>query len=518
MEQIENIPLAAIMPHPGNRYVGGFDKRKLKQLAESIKAMGVQQPAVVRRRTEGRKGYELVAGERRWRASKIAGLDTLPCVVREIDDFTLMKIQTVENLQREDVHPLDEADGFKRLMDKGGMSVDMIAKEVGQTKSYIYHRLKLCSIESVVRKALMEEKISTGHAELIARLPGHYQQEALTLCFANTWIGTGQAQILLPLKDVRKAIDARLLLELGAASFDKEDADLLPSAGPCATCPKRTLNAPELFSELKGRDYCTDQRCYEAKIDAGVERKRQELKEAGEEFAEVSCFGIHGLDSVPEGAINPNYWEECGADEPGAEKALVVAGAEKGKVVFAKIDRESAKEDEAAAAGDGVDYNLRYAIDQAKSEIKQSRDRAITQRLFDMIDAWYREHLESWEPSSEELVIIAKQYYREIWAEHQKKLCALYGWEFEGSGAGEYEKKLPTLNWKDLALFLIRCTTVTAVSPYMSDESKEVLDGFLDIIGLSKDEVVTEIKAEYAVKLKKRKAVLRKKHKKESAA
>jgi ParB family transcriptional regulator, chromosome partitioning protein len=126
---IREIPLEQIQPHPSNRRVGGFDPEKLKQLAESIKAIGVQQPAVVREITGENqiRRYELVAGERRWRASKLAGKETLPCVVRELDDAQALRIQIVENLQREDVHPLDEANGYARLLDSGTYDVEAAA-------------------------------------------------------------------------------------------------------------------------------------------------------------------------------------------------------------------------------------------------------------------------------------------------------------------------------------------------------------------------------------------------------
>ena len=110
LEQVQLIPLEGITPNPDNRRVGGFDPVKLQQLADSIKDVGVQQPIIVRKHL-GNGGYELVAGERRWRAAKLAGLSQIPAIVRELDDLQVLKIATIENLQREDVHPLDEADG-----------------------------------------------------------------------------------------------------------------------------------------------------------------------------------------------------------------------------------------------------------------------------------------------------------------------------------------------------------------------------------------------------------------------
>jgi ParB family chromosome partitioning protein len=151
-EAIQQIPLDQVVPHPGNRKVGGFDKEKLEQLAESIRAVGVQQPAVVRKAAENGK-YELVAGERRWRAARLAGLEALPCVVRELDDVAVLKIQTIENLQREDVHPLDEAEGYARLIKLAKYDVETIAHELGKSISYVYQRLKLRDLAPAAPKA-----------------------------------------------------------------------------------------------------------------------------------------------------------------------------------------------------------------------------------------------------------------------------------------------------------------------------------------------------------------------------
>jgi len=504
MEQIQSIPIKDVHPHPDNRKIGGFDKTKLGQLADSIRVIGVQQPAVVRRRTEG--GYELVAGERRWRASKIAGVETLPCVVREIDDLTLLKIQTIENLQREDVHPLDEAEGFKRLMEVAGMTADQVAKEVGQTRSYIYHRLKLCSIDDEVREALVKDRISVGHAELVARLPGHRQGEALKMCFGGTWTGVGHIDVLIPLKDVRKMIAQELFLELDAASFKKDDAELIEDAGSCTTCPKRTGYVPELFPELKEKDHCTDPACYNAKINAAVQKKREELQQKGEDFVEVR--GDYGDNPECRNAVQRYNWQECRKKDPEAKKILIVSGTDKGRVTYGRVAADPEEEG---------DQELKWAIDRARNQNKQNCDTTTKKRLFEEINARYREKLDDWEISREELVIVAKRFYQEIWAEFQKELCKAWDWEYKGSGCGNYLKKIPSLSFKELLLFIIDCSMVRALNPY-AGESDNPIKEYAGIIGIDSGKIIAETKAEYTEKLKKRKAVLRKKFGRESAA
>ena len=191
-EKIEMIQLDHIEPHQKNRRIGGFDQAKLEQLAESIKAVGVQQPAIVRiipLREGSTVQYQLVAGERRWMASKIAGNDSLPCVVRELDDITAMKIQYIENLQRDDIHPLDESDGYGQLIAHAGYTIEMLAADIGKSASYIYQRMKLSSLIDEVRKLFIANKITAGHAILIARLGPDQQKEIIKggLLNYNSW-------------------------------------------------------------------------------------------------------------------------------------------------------------------------------------------------------------------------------------------------------------------------------------------------------------------------------------------
>ena len=175
-DELAKLPLDLLQR---GKYQPRLDMRQetLQELADSIKAAGVLQPAVVRKRDVGFNAYELVAGERRWRAARLAGLETLPCVVRDLDDLTVLKIQTIENLQREDIHPLDEADGYARLIQRAGYDVEHLAQEVGRSASYVYQRLKLKDLIPEARKRFIEGAIQAGHAILMARLqpPEHGQ-------------------------------------------------------------------------------------------------------------------------------------------------------------------------------------------------------------------------------------------------------------------------------------------------------------------------------------------------------
>lgn len=328
-ETIERIPLDRIVPHPANRVIGGFDQLKLEQLAESIKAVGVQQPAVVRPRPQG-DGYELVAGERRWRASRLAGLDYLPCVVRELDDAQTLKIQVIENLQREDVHPLDETDGYERLLSEGGYDPVLIAQEVGRSVSYVYQRLRLGKLIPSARQLLVDGEISVAHAVLLARLGVDQQQETLKILSHRLAAGNYSA------KELDEWIRDSILMELRKVAWKLDDATLVPPAGPCIECPNRTGAEPALFEDVSS-DHCTDKECFSIKQKAIISRNRRELGKDGLVVSE--SWYVSG--PAGKGVLTKNDWEECRKKDERAVRCMVIDGDSPGRLCWGrKIEKQ----------------------------------------------------------------------------------------------------------------------------------------------------------------------------------
>ncbi|MDI3281045.1 MAG: ParB/RepB/Spo0J family partition protein [Bacillota bacterium] len=144
-----------------------FDEEKLEELAASIKEHGVLQPLLVRRVGSG---YQLIAGERRWRAAQRAGLAEVPVLVRELDEATMMKIALVENLQREDLNPLEEAEAYQRLLQEFKMTQEEIAGAVGKSRSAIANALRLLNLPPEIQASLAEGKITAGHARALLSL------------------------------------------------------------------------------------------------------------------------------------------------------------------------------------------------------------------------------------------------------------------------------------------------------------------------------------------------------------
>ena len=144
-----------------------FREEKMNELAQSIKANGIIQPIVARR--DGER-FQIIAGERRWRAAQLAGLRKIPCLVREVTDENVLEISLIENIQREDLNPIEEATAYKRLLDKLSISQEEIAKRVGKDRSSITNSLRLLRLPSEIQQLVEEEKLSMGHARTLLSL------------------------------------------------------------------------------------------------------------------------------------------------------------------------------------------------------------------------------------------------------------------------------------------------------------------------------------------------------------
>ncbi len=152
-----------------------IDLESLQELADSIKAHGVVQPVVVRAKASG--DYELVAGERRWRASRLAGLTEIPVVIREVDDRTALAMALIENIQREDLNPLEQAEALRRLLEDFEMTHQQLAESVGKSRTTITNLLRLLDLQPEVKQLLETGRIEMGHARALLGLVGNKQVE-----------------------------------------------------------------------------------------------------------------------------------------------------------------------------------------------------------------------------------------------------------------------------------------------------------------------------------------------------
>ncbi|MDR1473838.1 MAG: ParB/RepB/Spo0J family partition protein [Lactobacillales bacterium] len=197
-EHIEELALTDLRanPYQPRRH---FDKEALSELSDSIKQDGVFQPIIVRKSSV--KGYEIIAGERRFRASKLAERKTIPAIVREFTQEQMMQIAILENLQREDLNPLEEAEAYDMLMNKLGLTQEQVAKRLGKTRSYIANYLRLLSLPSEVKKMVQDKVLEKNKARALLGLKEKTQLVALAKRAVTEELNTRQIEQLVKEKN-----------------------------------------------------------------------------------------------------------------------------------------------------------------------------------------------------------------------------------------------------------------------------------------------------------------------------
>lgn len=296
VDQFALLELALITPSLTNPRKT-FNEAKMLDLTESIKASGVHQPILVRplpaarledtfrNRGDGNPlpTHEIVSGERRYRASKLAQQKTIPAMIRPLSDAAVLEIQIVENLQRDDLTELEEAEGYQRLCDETGIAKELVGERIGKSRSYVYGRMKLLDLTSAPREALRRGDIDASKALLIARIPDEkLQVKALEAATEKDH----QDSPRLSYRALQTWVQQNVMLKLSAARFSIVDASLVPAAGDCRSCSKRTGANPDLFSDVDGPDVCIDPPCFHAKATAHSEQLIAQAKAKGMEVIE----------------------------------------------------------------------------------------------------------------------------------------------------------------------------------------------------------------------------------------
>ena len=219
MTEMAEISVSAIFPNPTQPRTE-FDEEALEELADSIRTLGVIQPITVKRTDDGR--YLIISGERRWRAARKAGLESLPAYIREVDDENLHAMALVENIQREDLNAIEIALGMQRLIDECNLTQEALSEKVGKKRSTVSNYMRLLKLPNEVQLALKEGLISMGHAKAIAGAPEELQLRLLKKC-------------------IRKGLSVRQIEELVRALTD-------PTAKP--TAPAEDEEYPESYARL----------------------------------------------------------------------------------------------------------------------------------------------------------------------------------------------------------------------------------------------------------------------------
>ncbi len=308
-----------------------FTQESLQELADSFgNGVGILEPLVVRTLGAGERTqlYEIVAGERRFLAAKIAGLDRVPCIVRDLDDSQALEVQMIENLQRNDFHALEEAAGFKEMMRLNKLSATQVGEKLGKSRSYIYGRTKLLDLCPEAQAAMQSGSLDASKGLLLARIPGpKLQKQALKILETDgQWYSF--RRLMEKLRD-------SFMVRLDKAPFDLASEDLypidpkiirtvMPHCGPCTGCPHNSANDAELQADLKlepGAHVCTHVPCYDGKVQMHWANKRRDAERVGRTVIagaaakavfpnRYNVFGHIDLDERPEDMDGPEDLSE----------------------------------------------------------------------------------------------------------------------------------------------------------------------------------------------------------------
>lgn len=413
-----------------------FPEASMASLRESARAMGIKTPILVRplpaNRVEettrsARAGkapawplslqstpdtpieYELIAGERRWRVSDLEGLAYIPALIANMTDEEVVAFQLVENLQREDLTPLEEATGYRRLIDEFGLSLSQVAERTSKSKSHVHSMVRLLTAAPEVRTALDAGEIpSTRHAVLIARLPSaELQQKALKRATEKGYDGQTTS-----VRAFESWLQRDVLLRLADARFPIKDATLVPEAGSCKDCPKRTGADKEAYA-FATADLCLDPDCYKGKEKAFIQFERKQAIAEGAEVIEgqqakaimpsswsTRVEGYLRLDDASDSPTAKPLREEIGkAMDAAGIKPVYVANPHRGGELVAVLSPEqvapllqqAGKLELAAEAEQRANSATKAKEEEAKREAKtryeQAWRRAVVQRIIDQMGA-----------------------------------------------------------------------------------------------------------------------------------
>lgn len=439
-----------------------FDKDGLKELTVSVKEHGVIQPVLVRRRPTGK--HELVAGERRYLASKAAGLATIPAILRDLTDLQVIEMQVIENNQREDLHKLVEAEGFEQLMKEHKFTADDIAAKIGKSRSYVYGVLKYTDLSPEARRAFYAGTLDASRALLIARVshPDN-QREAMSEILSDN----------MSYREAHRFILENYMLRLNQAPFDVNDAQLVPKAGTCQACPKRSGNQGDLFGDVKNADVCTDGLCYDQKRQAhfAVQRKELEAKGhkviAGDAAKKVLPHWQNGNDHVSGGYIGLDHREFAGGNYrkvseilPADFEPTLVQHPTTGKIIKVASQQDVAKASASGQSGRSSPSGYRAPKKPSGPDI----DHVEMERLVGLI---HKNAPKAFgKPFMHQLAEEIIGSYGPVRNGHDA-IAKAWGWEKNAFGGQSLPKEARKLSDRDLLLLMIE---VIFVSQYQRDD------------------------------------------------
>ena len=468
-EQILHIPLADIQLSKTNPR-SDIDEEELAELAADIGATRVQEPILVRPVKGGKVPYELVFGERRFKASRLAQKETIPTMVRELTDDEAQDAQITENLQRANLHPLDDASIFQKLYDRQFKktrrhddAIAHVAARVHKKPDYVARYIKLNDLIATAKTAFRKNQILLGHAFELSRLREDEQKRALQWMLANreevrTAKGWTKQHLMPSVQELKLWVRQNLFLDLSQAPFDPADAALNGKMGACRDCKFRSGNQPALFGDIEKGDICTVPPCWEAKRNATITNQTVAVaKELGVDTVlkvgigyanwnssdiPVDVYVEYGSDArlVKEG-------QECNTTKPGLVTFVAQSGnggsikvGDKVRVCTkaASCPKHKHVDSRAERPKKSYEQTATTRISNLRQEIPQ-RVRAALIRA--VVEAAQKERRPLSTSDKTTFALLARQMHQDLFFDRHRDLCKLMG-------VVPSEDKLHGKNWR----------------------------------------------------------------------
>jgi ParB/RepB/Spo0J family partition protein len=439
-------PVGLIRPTPDNpRRAIDVNAPAFRELVESVRVHGILQPLIARLHPTESGALDLRAGNRRWLAAIEAGLAEVPVMVREMDDRTAMEITVLENMNREDLTPMEEARGVDALI-RTGHDLDEISERLGKTRGWVARRAGLLALTKAWIRWAEEWKVSAAHMELLARLPKPLQDQL----FEEITVQGGEVEFYFfgpgSLNELRERLNGAMR-RLKLAPWGLEDAMLVPVAGSCEACTKRTGCQPDLFVDAEEQligdeDRCLDAECWGLKARASKAARAAELAAKHGKVLKLSSRGGRG----GKGVLDWWNFEEAAEGDEGAVPGVYDSGEKEGMLAWVKPTRggQLSIEEEEQKLGKRAEK----AQHQAKASMDPEASAALLAEKLAGLEArrwkWVGEKLHAALEMAEEPV--AEEYRT---AEGLCRLAAGFGAGDGSAGDGWREAKRPY--GKDLA-------------------------------------------------------------------
>ena len=456
---------------------------KYQELRESIRAKGVQQPIVVREAAQGDFLWDLIIGSRRLHAVLDLQLPLVPASIRNVSPEEAQELRIIENLHREDIHPLDEAAGFEDLKRRLNLSFKELAIKVAKPRSYVIVSLQLLKLTKKAQQLFLSGKLTHEHVKLIAPLPEKHQKALL----AAIDFEYGESP-----RDVRAWIESNVYLALDAAPWAKDDAALYEKAGPCTLCPKRTGFEPALFPDVQQGDACTDRACFDKKMELYFKRLYAEAPDNNKPV-KISTDSFYGGSKI-NGVLYPGDYQMLGRDAEPCESSrdgFVANGSyRRGQPFRVCIDPKCQV------------HNPRQSRTSLSDADKESRKKEREQKRLDLT---YRASLMSSiaaalpdAPKTKELRLVAHFIVDHIHYDFQRRACDHFGLELPKKSqtknyAGLLHKRVD--QEKNLLAFI--AWVIMSAAPLVGE-----LENIADLYGIEPKKIRRIVEKEFAAQLK----------------